>query len=152
MLSLADYYRCQRNHFMQLRRGTGTVVFLSARVTLSLVSFQTLAQDITAESFLLPLDIFLLMLLGLCLVVLWAVYVWHRHRQQRSDLMHALSQLTVAVRQIDLFGEARPTLGFQTQGATGEVAEAINDLLVRLDRYRNRLLARDQRMRRLLDR
>lgn len=70
-----------------------------------------------------------------------------RQKHTPSDTLWALAE---ALREVQLFGPSRPVLEFQAQGVASEVIDAANELLGRLDRYRERLLARDQRSRRLL--
>lgn len=91
--------------------------------------------------------------LGLALVatiIALIAYIWHDRRRQPRDASSTLPALADALQHVDLFGESRPTLEFQGIGAAAEVTEAVNHLLGRLDQYKHRLRARDQRMRRML--
>jgi len=73
-----------------------------------------------------------------------------RSRSRKHASADALLDLAKALREVQLFGPDNSTLELQANEGTAEVVDATNDLLGRLDRYRERLLARDQRLRRLL--
>src|SRR5699024_2014495 len=73
-----------------------------------------------------------------------------RSRSRKHASADALLDLAKALREVQLFGPDNSTLDLQANEGTAEVVDATNDLLGRLDRYRERLLARDQRLRRLL--
>lgn len=80
---------------------------------------------------------------ALIALMAWCVYQ-HRRRAE------ALTGLATTLQDIDLFGEAKPELEFEATGPVADIAEATRQLLARVDKYKDRLLAQDRRIRRLL--
>ncbi len=119
-------------------------------VALGLASSPAIAQTTATERAAMLVGVIVVALLAVAMAALVAAYIWHDRRRQRRDASDALPALADALRHVDLFGEAAPKLDFQASGAAGEVTDAVNHLFDRLNQYKQRLLARDQRMRRML--